>query len=86
MCRSARRWKKHDLETDATCLLRERVLSSCGFFMIGVMYALLRVECTQPLAIEMLISLNTYGEMSAEQSFMSHVGHGLNQIVSLAHQ
>ena len=24
MCRSARRWKKHDLETDATCLLRER--------------------------------------------------------------
>ena len=27
MCRSARRWKKHDLETDATCLLRERLLS-----------------------------------------------------------
>ena len=27
MCRSARRWKKHDLEPDATCLLRERMLS-----------------------------------------------------------
>ena len=27
MCRSARRWKKHDLEIYATCLLRERLLS-----------------------------------------------------------
>ena len=25
MCRSVRWWKKHDLETDATCLLRERL-------------------------------------------------------------
>ena len=27
MCHSARRWKKHDLEIYATCLLRERLLS-----------------------------------------------------------
>ena len=27
MCRRARRWKKHDLETDATCLLGEMLLS-----------------------------------------------------------
>ena len=26
MCRSARRWKKHDLEIYARCLLRERLL------------------------------------------------------------
>ena len=44
--------------------------------MIRVMYAFLRVGGTQPLAIEMLININTYGEMSAEQSFMSQVGHG----------
>ena len=43
--------------------------------MIGVIYALLRVGGTQPLAIEMLISLNTYGGMLAGQSFMSQVGH-----------
>ena len=44
--------------------------------MIGVMYAALSVGGTHPLAIEMLISLVMYGEMSFAQSFISQVGHG----------
>ena len=43
--------------------------------MIGVMYVALSVEGTHPLAIEMLISLVMYDEMSFAQSKSSFLLH-----------